>query len=210
MAVPLRVVFVGDRTQDVDSALTALREAGFDPDWECVDTEADDLDHGQAQLYLEVAGVMFVVIGADQTVRLINRKGCEILGYDEDEIVGKNWFDSFIPDSIREATRTVFGRLMNGEIEPVKYFENPVLTRGGHQRIIAWHNTVLRDEAGHITGTLSSGDDVTERRQGEVELRRLNRAYRTLSECNQILVRSTDEGNLLQQVCQSIVEVGRL
>jgi len=209
MAVPLRVVFVSDRTQDIDAALTALREAGFDPDWRCVDTEAEYLDPGQAQMYLEVAGVMFVVLGADQTVRLINRKGCEILGYDEDEIVGKNWFDSFIPDPIREATKTVFRQLMDGEVELVRYFENPVLTRDGHQRIIAWHNTVLRDETGHITGTLSSGEDVTERRQSEAELRRLNRAYRTLSECNQILVRSTEEESLLQQVCQSIVEVGK-
>ncbi|HVO70971.1 MAG TPA: PAS domain S-box protein, partial [Aggregatilineaceae bacterium] len=208
MAVPLRILFFEDQPASVELALTALREAGVDPVWRLVETEQDCLDHYQAQQYLEVAGVIFVVIDADQTVRVVNRKGCEILGYEEDEILGKNWFDGFLPDQVREETRAVFDSLMAGEVEPVEYFENPVLARNGDERIIAWHNTVLRDESGHITGTLSSGEDVTERKRAEQESRRLNRAYQTLSECNQILVRATDEKSLLQQVCQVIVKVG--
>ena len=39
-------------------------------------------------------------------------------------------------------------------------------------------------------------------------LRRLNRAYRTLSECNQMLVRTDDEPQLLQEVCRILVEFG--
>ncbi|RPI35875.1 MAG: DUF3365 domain-containing protein, partial [Nitrospiraceae bacterium] len=54
-----------------------------------------------AQKYLDIAGVMFLVINADQTVGLINKKGCEILGYDEKEIVGKNWFDNYLPERTR-------------------------------------------------------------------------------------------------------------
>jgi PAS domain S-box-containing protein len=208
MAVPLRILFFEDQPASVELALSALREAGFDPVWRRVEAEKDYLAHYQAQQYLEVAGVIFVVIDTDQTVRLVNRKGCEILGYEEDEILGQKWFDCFLPDRVREAARAVFDRLMAGEIEPVEYFENPVLTSNGDERIIAWHNTVLRDEGGRITGTLSSGEDVTERKRAEQELRRLNRAYRTLSECNQILVRSTEEKALLEQVCQAIVEVG--
>jgi signal transduction histidine kinase len=47
------------------------------------------------------------------------------------------------------------------------------------------------------------------KRQGvEVELHRVNRALRTLSECNQILIRTTEEPELLQRICQGIVTVG--
>jgi len=208
MAVPLRVLFVGEQPQNIELALAALRQAGFDPDWRSVATETDDLANTQARKYLEVAGVIFVVIGPDQTVRLINRKGCEVLGYDEDEIIGKNWFDAFIPEPVRETTRTVFNKLMAGEIETVEDFENPVLTRSGEVKIIAWHNTVLTNEDGAIIGTLSSGEDITARRQAEEKLDRLNRAYQALSECNQILVRSTEETDLLHRVCQVLVEIG--
>lgn len=39
-------------------------------------------------------------------------------------------------------------------------------------------------------------------------LRRVNRAYRLLSACNQVLVRAEDEDSLLQRLCQTIVTVG--
>ncbi len=38
-------------------------------------------ERNRAQKYLDIAGVIFVVIDNDETVRLINQKGCEILGY---------------------------------------------------------------------------------------------------------------------------------
>src|SRR3972149_5127292 len=53
-----------------------------------------------------------------------------------------------------------------------EYFENPVLTIDGRERIILWHNTVLKDEKGNIYATLSSGNDITELRQTIDELNR--------------------------------------
>ncbi len=126
----------------------------------------------RVQHYLDVAGVALIVIGADRKVILVNRKGCEILGYEkEDEIIGKDWFDNFLPDRLRGGVAEVFESLMAGEIEPVEHYENPILTRDGRERIIAWHNIVLRDEDGKIHATLCSGEDITERRQAEDALR---------------------------------------
>lgn len=125
-------------------------------------------ERDRAQGYLDIAGFI-IVIEPDQTISLINRKGCEILGYEEQEILGKNWFDTCVPDRERERVRSVFDQLMLGAVEPVEYFENAVLTKSGGERIIAWHNTVLRDEAGAIVGALSSGEDITERKQVESE-----------------------------------------
>ena len=120
-----------------------------------------------AQNYLDIAGVIFVVINARQKVTLINKKGCTILGYTEKDIIGKNWFDNFVPVSTRDKVKKAFVKLMSGKIKPVEYFEDPVLTKSGAERIIAWHNTVIKDDEGEIVGTLSSGEDVTERREAE-------------------------------------------
>ncbi|HEY6000031.1 MAG TPA: HD domain-containing phosphohydrolase [bacterium] len=125
----------------------------------------------RAQLYLDIAGVILVVIDADERVSLINRKGAAILGAPPERIVGTNWFDSFIPAASREQVRAVFRRLMAGEIEPVASFENPVLAAGGVERLIAWNNVFIRDEAGSIVATLSSGEDITERARAETQAR---------------------------------------
>ncbi|MEW6382227.1 MAG: PAS domain S-box protein [bacterium] len=127
-------------------------------------------ERDRAQQYLDVVGVMIVVIDADQKVSLINKKGCKILGYAEEDILGRNWFDTFIPERMRGEVLAVFEKIKSGKIEPVEYFENPVLTRSGEERIISWHNTVLRDEAGKIIAVLSSGEDITDRKLAEAEL----------------------------------------
>ena len=120
--------------------------------------------------YLDVAAVMLVVIDREQHVDLINKKGCELLGYDEGEILGKNWFECFVPERLRGQVRAAFEELTAGQIEPVEYYENEVLTKDGREKLISWHNAVLRNEEGEIVATLSSGEDITERRQAEEAL----------------------------------------
>ena len=102
------------------------------------------------------------------------------MGYREEEIIGRDWFDNFIPAGCREKTRAVFEQLMAGETEPAEYFENPVLTRSGEERTVAWHNTVLRDEEGQTIASLSSGEDITERKRAEEALRESEKRLRTV------------------------------
>ena len=125
----------------------------------------------RAQQYLDIAGVVFVALDSDGRITLINRRGLELLGYEEEELLAQNWFEMCLPEAMRGDVYGVFKQLMAGKIEPIEYYENPVLTREGEERIVAWHNTVLRDEAGGIVGTLSSGEDVTRRRQVEEQVR---------------------------------------
>jgi PAS domain S-box-containing protein len=130
-------------------------------------------ERDKAQRYLDIAGVIFVVIGVDQRVELINKKGCESLAYEESEIIGKNWFDNFVPEWDRERVRAGFVKLLSWDLDPIEYFENPILTKSGEERMVAWHNTMLKGEEGNIIGTLSSGEDITERKRAEKELKHL-------------------------------------
>lgn len=52
-------------------------------------------------------------------------------------------------------------------------------------------------------------DVITERKQTELGLRQLNRSLRMISRCNEVLVRASDENELLQDMCRTIVETGR-
>ena len=131
-------------------------------------------ERDKALAYLDIAGVVIVVLNRDQSIAVINKKGCEILGYDEPEIIGKKWFDNFLPERDRDQTRAVFSELIAGNIEPVKYYENYVLTKDNKERLIAWYNSILRDDDGKIIATLSSGEDITERKKAEKRLHHLS------------------------------------
>ncbi|MBN2180350.1 MAG: PAS domain S-box protein, partial [Sedimentisphaerales bacterium] len=115
-------------------------------------------------------------------VTLINQKGCEILNYDEKDIIGKNWFDNFLPKEDGKKVKSIFKKIMSGELLSVEYFENPILTKEGKIRQIAWHNTVLKSENGKIVGTLSSGGDVTERKKAEMALAESEQKFRKFFE----------------------------
>ena len=162
----------------------------------------------RAQRYLDIAGVILVALDSEGQISLINRKGREVLGYEtEEELIGQNWFDRCVPDEIREEVKSVFLGMMAGKNGPVDYYENPVQTKSGGQRLIAWHNTILRDATGTLVGTLSSGEDITERRVAEEAVRRSEADYRTLVEhATYGIYRSSVEGEF-QAVNPALVEM---
>lgn len=133
--------------------------------------EALRQERDRAQLYLDIASVMFIALDAEGRITLANQKACQVLQANEIDLLGQNWFDTCLPESTRGTVRGVHQQLMQGAIEPLEFYENEVLTRQGEQRLIAWHNSVLHDEDGSIIGSISSGEDITDRRRLERQLR---------------------------------------
>jgi PAS domain S-box-containing protein len=127
-------------------------------------------ERNRAQQYLNIAGVIIVAINKEGIVSLINRKGCDVLGYSEKEIIGKNWFDLCVPERDRNKRKEIFEKVMAGEEKEAESYENIIVTKSGEERIIEWHNTTLTDDKDDIIGTLSSGEDITRRKQTEEEL----------------------------------------
>lgn len=128
--------------------------------------------HERMQQYLDVAGVMFVLLDRKGTVQMINCKGCEILGYQEKDILGKNWFDCFLPARVKRRVAEVHRQQMQGQSLPFERFDNPVLRKDGEERIVSWHNAAICGSNGKVQFTLSSGEDVTDRARAEEALRR--------------------------------------
>jgi PAS domain S-box-containing protein len=157
-------------------------------------------EKNKAQQYLDVAGVMLVGLDKDGVVQLINRKGCEVLGYSEEEIIGKDWIENFLPKRVRKAVKEVSKKVFADEIESLNYYENEILTKTKEEKIIAWYNEPLRDEKGNITGTLSSGEDITSRKQMEKELKNSEIRYKTLYKNAPLPYHSLDEGGCFIEI----------
>jgi PAS domain S-box-containing protein len=131
-------------------------------------------ERDRTQRYLDLAGVIFLAIDTRGCVTSINRKGCQVLGYKEKEVIGRNWFDNFIPERFKHKVKQISLKLLAGVEKGTEFCENPVLTKNGEERTIAWHNRTLRDDDGNITGHFSSGEDITDQRQSQELLRTIS------------------------------------
>jgi two-component system, LuxR family, sensor kinase FixL len=127
-------------------------------------------ERDRAQSYLDLAQVMLVALDQGGRIALINRKGCEIFGYSETELIGRDWFEQCLPETRREEARAAFHSFLAGARRLPDYAEATVITHGGTPKLIAWRSTLVRDELGDVVGILSSGEDVTDRRGAEQAL----------------------------------------
>ncbi len=171
--------------------------------WEILKRKRAELhlkeERDRVQNYLDIAAVMLLVLNRNQKIALINKKGCEILEAKEEEIIGQNWFDIFLPEEIRDDVKIVFDKLMNGIIEPTEFYENPIITKKGNKKMISWHNTVLRDDEENIIAVLSSGEDITARKLAEEELKKYQNRLEEL-----VLERTMKLENANKQLQQEI------
>jgi two-component system cell cycle sensor histidine kinase/response regulator CckA len=157
--------------------------------------------------YFQMANVIIVGIGTDQKVSMINRKGCELLGYSENEIIGKNWFEHFTPQSNSEELKRVFSQIMSGNLGATEYYENPIITKDGQEKLIAWHNTFLKDDSGKIASTLSSGEDISEKKIAEKALAESEKKYRLLVETMNDGIAVLDENGIMTYVNDRMCEM---
>ncbi len=132
-------------------------------------------ERDRARRYFDIAGVILVALDSDGIVTAINKKGCEVLGCERDEILGVDWYENFVPQRVRDqVVKDIMDPLLAGDFEGTEGYENPVLTKDGEERVIHWNNTALTVEGGEIIGTLSSGRDITEKIEIEEEMEKLS------------------------------------
>lgn len=114
-----------------------------------------------------LTNVQLLVVGLDQTGRInyVNPFFLTLTGYSETEVLGKDWFTTFVPPARQQPMQSLFSEVIEQNAHP--YYQNFILTRTGEERFIAWNNTRLQDSQGNVTGTISIGEDITARQKVE-------------------------------------------
>jgi PAS domain S-box-containing protein len=153
--------------------------------------------------YLSVVGTILVVLDRDERVTLINKKGCDLLGLEEKDVIGKNWFDNFVPEMWRSRLRDLFSICNiideNNKNDIIDKFINPIITNSGKERIISWHNSTLRDD-GKIVGVMSSGEDITDIEIAKKQLELDNEKFKFVQDELPLLYQSLDSSGIILEV----------
>ena len=92
-------------------------------------------------------------------VEFVNPYFSELSGYKNDEVIGKDWFEFFIPPKEFYNVQGAFIEILDYEFHP--HYYNPILTKSKEELIIQWFNVRKRDRDGKITGSLSVGVNVS-------------------------------------------------
>ncbi len=135
-------------------------------------TEADNLiekfkySNENIETVFDLANLLLLVVDEDQTIRLLNNKACELLGIEQNEVIGKKWI-SFVPAEIAEELKDNIDKTFREIISPPQNREITLVSKSGERKIIQYNNTVLRDETGRIVRLMSLGLDVTEKKREE-------------------------------------------
>jgi len=129
----------------------------------------------QFRTVLETMQMIGLMLDGDGNITFCNDYLLNLTHWQRDEVIGKNWFRLFLPAKVQDTVFNIFKEtFQQGDFPP--YYENEIITRDGEERLIGWNNTAYRGNNGRIIGVTSIGQDITEQRQKEDELRRLTQA----------------------------------
>ena len=134
-----------------------------------------------AQNYLEMANMVMAALDADGCVEMINRKGLELMGFDERDILGESFARQAVAEGEADEVEAEILGVLRAEKELSLQSEFCVRSPGGIRRVL-WANALLRSEAGQIRGLLLCGEDVTERREQEGRLHLMRRMLESIDE----------------------------
>jgi diguanylate cyclase (GGDEF)-like protein/PAS domain S-box-containing protein len=128
-----------------------------------------------------------------------------LTGYRREDVLGRS--PRFLQGPLTDRTELDRIRSALENRQPVRS-ELVNYTRDGKPIWLEIDIVPVTDASGRYTYCVAVERDITERKEAELELARLNRALRVRSACNEALIRATDEGELLHEICRIAVDVG--
>jgi len=117
---------------------------------------------------LDNVHLIAVMLDLSGNIIFCNNFLCELTGWNKEDLLGRNWFDTCLPETVKDTIKAYFLKsIKTGQITP--HYENEIFTKSGGKRIIFWNNSVLRGDNGECMGTTSIGEDITLRVHVEKE-----------------------------------------
>jgi diguanylate cyclase (GGDEF)-like protein/PAS domain S-box-containing protein len=134
-----------------------------------------DKELGSRSVVENRAGAAIVVLDPGGRVIDVNDSTRALLASGERDLVGLDWFATFVPEASRESIRRTFDHLVASTGGNDEYVEYSLFDFAGREHSVVWHRRLLRDANGRPVSVRSAGVDMTDSTFLEKEL-----AFRSL------------------------------
>ncbi|MFN6156123.1 MAG: response regulator, partial [Dolichospermum sp.] len=114
---------------------------------------------------LDTASVLVIVLDDKGQIVRFNRACEQNTGYTCGEVLGRCFWQLFLAEKDQPSIQAIFEQIKLDK-RP-RESETSWITRDGRQRLIDWSNTILLDSQNQIEYIVSTGIDITERKQNE-------------------------------------------
>jgi PAS domain S-box-containing protein len=131
----------------------------------------------ELQTFIDTANAPIFGIDAKGLVNEWNNKAAAITGFSRKEVLGKDLVEVYISADFRASVNQVLENALQGQ--ETANFEFPLYTKDQRRVEVLLNATTRRDVSGNVVGVLGVGQDITERKQVEVEKARVAQELRT-------------------------------
>lgn len=135
-------------------------------------------EHEQMLGYLDISGLLIIILGRDAKIVNINEAGAKLIGLSKDEIIGLDMFDNFIDTKIEPEVREVFNTIINDKTVNISHHVNKIYDINKNEHLISWNNAKYKDENGKVIGLITTGMDITKEESLLSELQEVNEKYK--------------------------------
>ena len=108
---------------------------------------------------VETAPSAIIGLGENGQIVEFNPEAERVLGYKREEIVGKNYLDSFFSAEVRDSVSAVIKKSLEGQ--PIRGFECPIQGADGRERSFLWNINSLQDDQNQAKAVILAGQDIT-------------------------------------------------
>jgi len=129
---------------------------------------------------LDGVDLIGVHVDRDSHIDFINEFALRLTGWRREEVVGRDWWDTFATPDRREDARENYESIVSGRVVMQRRRESRILTKSGDVRLIRWSHVTRHDESGRFVGLASLGEDITAVRAAEDAARRGSEMLSTL------------------------------
>jgi PAS domain S-box-containing protein len=154
---------------------------------------------------VQTAGSAIFVLSPEHRILEWNEQAEHLYGRQRQEVLNKDYLRLFVPEEIRDSVATDMRMVLSGKT--IKSFENSIRIRDGSRRILLWNASALFDAKGQPIGVIAVGQDITDRKRMEDELRHhreyleliVNERTASLQEVNEQLRNEIDDRKQIEQ-----------
>ncbi|MCD4818392.1 MAG: PAS domain S-box protein [Candidatus Cloacimonetes bacterium] len=129
---------------------------------------------------VQASPVFFVAIDKNGKTIMMNDSMLEALGYESNQVIGKDYLSIFVPEEDHKLLSQVFKGLIQNHKGQIN--ENWILKKNGKTLLVEWHGRSILDEQGNFDYFFGAGIDITERKKTEKALKESEEKFRSMIE----------------------------